>query len=125
VYLLGAAGRAEQHVLLQLALDPAADLVRGLAARACRPLRSLRDTRSVMSDTGDSVVIHSVMQHAYTCLLLAAGHAEQHAILQLALAPGADLVRHETVLLFFYSATTPPTHCARGIQLKAYAIQNT
>jgi len=91
-YLLGGAGLAEQHVLLQLALAPAVDLVSGLAALARRPLRSLRDMRSVTSDENDSVVSHSVVRHAYTYLLLAAGHAEQRVLHQLALAPRADLV---------------------------------
>jgi len=44
-YLLAGAGRAEQRVIHQLALDPAADLARGLSAAVARcPLRSLRGT---------------------------------------------------------------------------------
>ena len=86
-YLLQAAGLAEQHVLLKLALAPAVDLARGLAALARRALRSLLDTQSVTSDRNDSVVSHnSVMRHAYTYLLLGAGLAEQRVLLASQLA---------------------------------------
>jgi len=91
-YLLQAAGLAKQHVFLQLALAPAADLARGLAALARRPLRSLCETQSVELFTHVSVG-RAFVRHAYAHLLGAAELAEQHVLLQLALAPAADLVR--------------------------------
>jgi hypothetical protein len=61
-YLLHAAGLTEQHVLLQLARPPTADLVRSLAALARRAFRSLRDSRSVMSIQSAGVVSQGVSQ---------------------------------------------------------------